>query len=102
MKQKSMLATLAVAFVSLQASTAQDIAMSKVIADWRTSAILARVVINDPGALWIARLTEEQMNRYGCTYSGRVQRACVRLPTWSSVAYMSRSTIGVKIYFFLR
>lgn len=68
MKIMSIVAAFTVAAVSLPVRAADDIDIAKVLKDLRTSTASARVVITDPGVLYVATLTEPQMNKYGCAY----------------------------------
>ena len=68
MKIMSIVAALAVSAISLQVQAADDVDMAKTLKELRTSTASARVVISDPLTLYVAKLTEQEMNRYGCAY----------------------------------
>lgn len=68
MRIVSIVAAVAVAVVNLHARAADDIDMARVLKELRTTTVSARVVISDPLTQYVAKLTEQEMNEYGCAY----------------------------------
>lgn len=69
MKLTSIVAAFAVAVITLQARAADDVDMAQVFRELRPATASVRVVISDAQTYYVATLTEQQMNKYGCTYA---------------------------------